>query len=122
MPDRQVFDGKVQKIKTESDYGSFTILPHHLDYVSALIPGLFSYIVENGDEEFLAVDEGILVKCGTEVFVSVRNAIRGRELGQVHTAVVEEFQQLDEREKRARDALLRLESDFIRRITEYGEK
>ena len=44
--------------------------PGHIDMVAALAPGILSYTVHDGREEFLGTDEGILVKNGPEVLVS----------------------------------------------------
>jgi F-type H+-transporting ATPase subunit epsilon len=64
------------------------------------------------------VDEGILIKCGGEVFVSTRNAMRGPDLGQLKRTVVEKFETLNEREKTARSAMTRIEAGFVRRFLE----
>jgi F-type H+-transporting ATPase subunit epsilon len=42
-------------------------------------------------EVYVAVDEGVLVKTGLDVLVSVRNAIGGTDLGQLREAVEREF-------------------------------
>jgi F-type H+-transporting ATPase subunit epsilon len=47
----------------------------------------------------VAVDEGVLVKTGLDVLVSVRNAISGTDLGQLREAVEREFLNLNEREQ-----------------------
>jgi len=41
-------------------------------------------------------NEGVLVKTGLDVLVSVRRAIGGTDLGQLHAAVEKEFLTLDE--------------------------
>jgi F-type H+-transporting ATPase subunit epsilon len=63
--------------------------------------------------------EGVLVKTGTEVVVSVRNAIAGTDLGQLREAVEQEFLNLDERELSLRLALAKIESGFIRRMAAF---
>ena len=50
----------------------------------------------------MAVDEGVLVKTGPDVLVSVRRAIGGTDLGQLREAVEREFLNLDEREQSVR--------------------
>jgi F-type H+-transporting ATPase subunit epsilon len=108
----------VLRVSIEAGEGSVTLLPRHIDYVTAMVPGLLSFVNATGDEEFLAVDAGILVKCRDEVFISTRNAIRGPDLGSLRATVRQEFQKVDEREHMSRDALARLEADFIRRFIE----
>ncbi len=117
LPSRIFLDVKAKKVSAEAENGSFTLLPRHVDWVASLVPGILSY--ESGDkEEFLAVDEGILVKCGPDVMVSTRNAIKGEKLGNLRHSVEERFRELDEREKKARSVLARFEADFIRRFME----
>ena len=67
----------------------------------------------------MAVDEGVLVKTGLDVLVSVRNAIGGTDLGQLHEAVEREFLNLNEREQSVRSVMANMESDFIRRLAEF---
>lgn len=117
LPSRIFLDAEVTKVSAEAENGAFTLLPRHVDWAATLVPGVLFYESE-GREVFLAVDEGVLVKCGSTVMVSTRNAIRGKNLGGLRQAVEEKFQQLDEREKKARSVLARFEADFIRRFME----
>jgi F-type H+-transporting ATPase subunit epsilon len=67
----------------------------------------------------VAVDEGVLVKTGSDVLVSVRNAIAGTDLGQLREAVQREFLHLDEREKNVRSVLAKMEGDLMRRMATF---
>ena len=109
----------VSRIVAESREGSFGLLPHRLDCVAALVPGILIYQNEAEGEAYVAVDEGVLIKSGLEVLVSVRNAICGTDLGQLRAAVEREFLNLDEREQDVRSVMARMESDFIRRLAEF---
>ena len=109
----------VTRIVAKTQQGSFGILPHRLDCVAALAPGIFLYATETAGEVYVAVDEGVLVKTGAEVLVSVRHAIGGADLGQLRQAVEREFLTLDEREKSVRTAVATLESGLIRRLAEF---
>ena len=103
-------------IVAETRDGSFGLLPHRLDCVAALVPGILTYQTESGGEVFVAVDEGVLVKTGPDVLVSVRRAIAGTDLGQLHEAVKKEFLTLDEREQSVRQVVAKLETGFLRRF------
>jgi F-type H+-transporting ATPase subunit epsilon len=103
----------VSRIVAESTKGSFGILPHRLDCTAALIPGIITYEEQNGIINYIAVDEGILIKTGKDVIVSVRNAIAGANLGMLREKVEEQFSDLDEKEKNLRSVLAKLESGFI---------
>ncbi|MCL5405794.1 MAG: F0F1 ATP synthase subunit epsilon [Deltaproteobacteria bacterium] len=115
LPTEVLIDEEVIKVIAEAENGSYCFLPRHVDFVAALVPGLLSYVraVDNR-EEFLAVDEGILVKCGAEVEVSTRRALRGPELGALKETVQRNFRRMTEQEKRARSAMANLEAIFIR--------
>jgi F-type H+-transporting ATPase subunit epsilon len=118
LPTEVLIEEEVTKVIAEAHNGFFCLLPKHVDFVAALVPGILSFETNRGREEFLAVDEGILIKCGQEVFVSTRNAVRGPDLGQLKRTVVEKFQVLDEREKTARFAMAKIEAGFVRRFLE----
>ncbi len=108
----------VKRIIAETSRGAYGILPNRLDGVAALTPGILTYETEAAGEVHLAIDEGILVKAGAEVLVSVRKAIGGKELGQLHEAVEQQFLELEEREKDVRSVLVKLETGFIRQLQE----
>jgi len=109
----------VSRIVAESRAGAFGLLPHRLDCVAALAPGILVFETEAEGEVYIAVDEGILVKTGTDVLVSVRNAIGGTDLGQLRAAVEQEFLDFDEQEKSVRSVLAKLEIGFIRRFAAF---
>jgi F-type H+-transporting ATPase subunit epsilon len=87
--------------------------------VAALAPGILIYETEVDGEVYVAVDEGVLVKIGTDVLVSVRNAMGGANLAQLREAVDREFLTLDEQEKSVRSVLAKLESGFIHRFAAF---
>jgi F-type H+-transporting ATPase subunit epsilon len=117
----QVFAEKpgVSRIVAETREGSFGLLPRRLDCVAALAPGILIYETEAEGEVFLAVDEGVLVKTGPDVLVSVRRALAGTDLGQLRDAVEREFLTLDEHEKSVRSVMARLEAGFLRRFASF---
>jgi F-type H+-transporting ATPase subunit epsilon len=117
----QIFAEKtsVSRIVAETREGSFGLLPHRLDCVAALAPGILTYETEADGEVFVAVDEGVLVKTGPEVLVSVRRAVSGTDLGQLHDVVKQEFLTLDEHEQSVRLVTAKLETGFLRRLATF---
>ncbi len=109
----------VSRIVAETREGSFGILPHRLDCVAALPPGILVYEDGAHGEVYVAVDEGVLIKTGADVLVSVRNAIAGTELSQLREAVEREFLDLDEQEQSTRSVLAKMESGFIGRLAGF---
>ena len=121
LPSEIFMDEAVEKVIAEAGNGLFCLLPRHVDIVAALVPGLLSFETTDGREVFLAIDEGILVKCGHDVFVSTRRAARGPDLGQLKETVTQNFKHLDDREKKTRMAMAKLEAGFVRRFLELKE-
>jgi F-type H+-transporting ATPase subunit epsilon len=115
-------DIPVHRITAGGLHGSFTLLPRHVDFLAALVPGLLAYAPADGDERFAAIDGGLLVKYGADVLVSTHRAVLGGDLGRLRHLVDSEFRALDERERVARGVMVRLEADFIRRFLDLGER
>ena len=109
----------IVRIVAETDEGSFGLLPNRLDCVAALIPGILIFEREGEGEAYLAVDEGILIKTGKDVLVSVRNAMEGTDLDTLREAVRDEFLNLDAHEQHMRRMMAKMESGFIRRFSEF---
>ncbi len=109
----------VTRIVAETHDGSFGVLPRRLDCVASLAPGILVYESGSEGEVFVAVDEGVLVKTGMDVLVSVRRAISGQDLGQLLETVEKEFLTLDEQEHSTRTVMARLESGFLRRFATF---
>jgi F-type H+-transporting ATPase subunit epsilon len=91
MPTCVVVDAPASKLVAEAENGWFCLLPRHVDFVAALTPGVFIYWTPEGREQLLAIDEGTLVKCGSEVLVSVRNAMRGTSLDRLKDVAKQDF-------------------------------
>src|SRR5208282_820402 len=104
------------RIVAEARDGSFGVLPHRLDCVAALSPGILTYETDAEGEVYLAVDEGVLVKTGADVLVSVRRAIAGNDLTRLRESVEREFLTLDESERSLRSAMAKLDAGFLHRM------
>ena len=118
LPAEVFLEQEVARIKGEADNGWFGLLEKHVDFVTALVPGILTLQARGEPEEYLAVDHGILVKCGREVSVSTRNAVRGTNLEQLRRDVETQFRERAEREKKARTYEAKLEADLVRRLLE----
>lgn len=117
LPTRIFLETEATSVTTTALNGSFGLRPNHIDFVSALVPGLLGYRPTGESEErFVAIDRGILIKHGAEVRVSVRNAVSDAPLEELMEVVEERFAELDEQERQVKTAVARLESDFLRRF------
>ncbi|KPJ87561.1 MAG: ATP synthase F0F1 subunit epsilon [Gammaproteobacteria bacterium SG8_11] len=122
LPTEVLVDERVTKVIAEADNGAFCLLPRHIDFVAALVPGVLCFCGAKGEEGFAAVDEGVLVKCGHQVLVSTLNGVRDTDLGRLQDLVEERFLELDEHERKTRSALARLEAGTLRGFRELQEK
>jgi len=111
---------EVNKVVAESPRGNFCILPRHIDTAMALVPGILAYFNDTGEESFLAINGGIMVKQKDNLFIATRMAIKG-ELGTLKKKVEEFMDEVDEKEKKTLSSLARLEADFIHRFLEVGK-
>ncbi len=108
----------VDNIVAETSEGSFGFLPQRLDCVAVLVPGIFAY--QTDKMYYIAVDEGLLVKTGSQVLVSVKNAIGGVELGNLADTIKNEFKTVDENEEKVQQMVSKLESGFLAKLKEFN--
>jgi F-type H+-transporting ATPase subunit epsilon len=120
QPSELFLDEEVSKVVGEGPEGCFGILPLHIDMTTALVPGVLEYANERGTEAFIALNGGILIKQGDQVLISTRMAVKG-ELGALEASVNAFVTEIDEKEKKARSAVAKLEADFVRRFVEFGK-
>jgi F-type H+-transporting ATPase subunit epsilon len=109
----------VSRIVAMARGGAFGLLPHRLDCVAALTPGILTYETPDDGEVFVAVDEGVIVKSGPDVLVSVRRALAGSDLAQLRDAVERQFLTLDAQERSVRTAVAKMEGQLFRRIASF---
>ena len=121
LPSRVLVDEAVGKVVAEAENGWFCLLPRHADFVAALVPGVLIFTSTEDAESLVAIDHGMLVKCGAEVLVSAWRGARGGDLESLREIVAREFLELDDRERVARSALARLEAGVVRRFVELGD-
>ncbi len=87
--------------------------------MAALVPGILTWETAEHGVAYLAVDEGVMVKTGSDVLISVRHAIGGTDLNHLHDEVKRKFLQLDQEERKVRDMVAKMESGFVSRLAEF---
>lgn len=123
LPHRIEMDGHVVKVSGEGTHGTFTMLPHHLDHVVLLVPGILTYVSEpDSAERYVAIDGGVLTKVGDQVRVATVAAVQGDRLEDLERTVVRAFRRLDERERNTRAAMARIESRVVHEMFEFEEE
>jgi F-type H+-transporting ATPase subunit epsilon len=119
LPNRVLCSETVSRLGGDAENGSFVVLPRHIDFATALVPGIL-YYQQNGQKHYVAIDLGILVKREERVWVSVLQAIQSDHLEHLAQVINEEFRSLDEQQKQATTALTRLEVSFMRGMVDIG--
>lgn len=104
---------EVNSVVIETSAGSYGLLTKRLDCVAALVPGILTYKIKNEKEIYIAVDEGVLVKAGAEVLVSVRNAFGGVDLGELNELIKKDFNNQEEIEREVKTVIAKLERGFV---------
>lgn len=118
LPTRTLFDGEVMRLTAIAPNGAFGIYPNHADFVTVIVPSVLMLALADGTETFFGLDDGIFLKKGHHVSVSVRRGVQGDDLGGLQHIVTSSFVKMDEEERQARSALSRLEADMVRRFAE----
>ncbi|EMS80334.1 F0F1 ATP synthase subunit epsilon [Desulfotignum phosphitoxidans] len=121
LPTHVFLDIPVQKITAEGVNGFFGLFPKHVDFVTALASGIVSFHDENGQEQHMAVMEGVLVKKGDTVFISTRRAVKDKDLASLKNTVENDFLEQKQKEKNMRTSATRIEAGFIRRFLEFQD-
>lgn len=116
LPTEVLFIGAATKVNAVAADGAFGLLPNHVDFVTALVPSILLLTIPDGDERIFGVDEGLLVKQGHTVEISVRRGIESADLAGLSGTVRESFVQMEDEERVARSALARMEADLVRRF------
>ncbi len=118
LPTAMLLDEPITKVRAEAENGHFCLLPHHIDFATALVPGILAFQKLGGSEEYLAIDHAILVKCGPDVSVSTRRAVRAPELKTLRKTLEKQFRTQDERNRKARAFEVKLEAELVRNLLE----
>lgn len=122
LPTGILLDRSVTKVIAEAENGSFCLLPKHVDFVASLASGILIYTDRDSRERYVGLSDGVLIKSGREVLVSVAHGVEGENLGELRQTVRQHFETIDDRERQAVSAVARLEADFVRRFLALEEQ
>lgn len=121
VPHETLMEVDVDSVGAEGLHGSFTMLPHHQDYLVMLVPSILT-ATENGEMLYVAVDGGTLVKVGDDVLVSTGAAVPGDSLDELEQTIRKAFLEISERERDTRIALARIETHVVQELFEFEER
>ncbi len=109
-----VLDVEIQKMDFEALNGYYTLMPKHVDFVTAMPPNIVKYQTTDNKNHYMACNHGILVKQGSLVSMSVQKAILNDSLDTLTDAIQNEFKKDEEERKELNTAMARLEVGLTR--------
>lgn len=109
----------VRRIVAETSRGSIGFWPNRLDCAAVMVTGILTFETDEGGEQFVGLDRGVIVKTGLDVRISVRRAVAGGDLGSLRQLVEAQFNALDEGERQSRSLLAKMETEIIREATRF---
>ena len=107
-PTQILLDVSIEKLDVEALDGFFTLLPRHIDFVTALKSSILSYEV-NGQKYYAACDHGVLVKMGDTVRVSTAMAVLENDLEKLKQTIKTTFKNMEQERKELNLSMARLE-------------
>ena len=116
LPYKTILDIDVEKITAPGTNGNFQILPNHIDATWTLKAGILYILTDK--ELYYAINQGVVVKQGDTVYISTFQAIAGDSLKELSKTVEYKLKVLDERERQAREVLIRLEAKTVKKFME----
>ncbi len=119
-PTAVFLDTEIQKIDFEALDGFFTLLPKHIDFVNALKPTIVQYQSDN-KIHYIACQKGVVVKRGSDVFLSTPFALQNDDLEQLKKRIKTDFKQMEEERKETLVSLTRLELGLTRGLMQLKQ-
>jgi F-type H+-transporting ATPase subunit epsilon len=108
----------VVHVRAEDETGSFGILEHHDDFLTALAVSVVSWRTAAGAQGHCAVRGGVLsVSGGNRVEIATRQAVVGDDLGQLADKVVAELKRNAEQEEAAWTHSARMRLRVLRELS-----
>jgi F-type H+-transporting ATPase subunit epsilon len=76
-PQKLFLEETITRLKVQEKDCNYTIFPRHIDYLSCFNRSTIVFRKLSGEEGYVWLNQGVLVKCGREVQISVFSAIDG---------------------------------------------
>ena len=119
-PTEVILDTPVNQVDFEAIDGFFTLLPKHMDMVSALKPSVLSYKI--GDKKsYVACNKGVLVKKNDVVSVSTPLAVLGSDLKELEHRIEVDFKGMEQERKEINLTMAKLEVGLAKGIMRLKE-
>ncbi len=115
-----VLETPVTQVDFEAIDGFYTVLPRHVDMVSALKSSILSYKID-GKKSYVACHQGVLVKKGENVSVSTKLAIMGTDLKELQKMIEVDFKTMEQERKEVNLTMARLELGLAKGLMDLNK-
>ena len=120
-PTEVIFDQEVTHVTAEDPTGSLGIRPGHTALVTPLVPGVVMARNAPGQEQYVAVNGGVMLVGNDTVEIVSRRAVAGTNLQHLTDNVVSEFEKEAQDDKANHTAFEKLRVSFMRGVVEYDK-
>lgn len=117
----EVLNCEISKITLEFLNGYHTFLPKHIDFASVIKSSIATYTQVDGEQKYIACHQGIAVKKGKIITLSVRQAVLGNTPDELKETILREFKKEDNQRKELNTAMARLEIGMLRGFKQLKE-
>lgn len=122
VPDGVVSRERIASLEAEDASGRFGIWPHHEPFFTVLAPGVLVYRLANGQEQYAAVDGGVLlVEHGRASIVS-REALTSSRLDDVAGKARELLAARRDQEHSTSSAFAELEAALAKQVGQLEDR
>ena len=119
-PTQVLLDLPIDKINVEAVDGFFTLLPRHIDFITALKAGIVTY-TNNEQKHYIACNQGVLVKKGDLVSISTPFAVLSDTLDDLKKIITITFKKMEQERKELYVSMARLELGLTKGLMNLGK-
>jgi F-type H+-transporting ATPase subunit epsilon len=120
-PTEVILEQDVVHVTAEDPTGSLGIQPGHAALVTHLVPGIVHVRGSGGQEQYVAVNGGLMMVGSDMIEIVSRQAIVGNDLQHLETHVVSDFEKELREDQAGRAAFEKLRVSFMRGVIDYDK-
>lgn len=122
VPDGVVARRRIASLEAADATGRFGILPNHAPFLTVLAPCVLIYRLSAGQEEYAAVDGGVLLVEGGRASIVSREALTSPRLTDVAAKAAALLAERHAQERSASSAFTQLEVSLARQLGKMERK
>jgi F0F1-type ATP synthase epsilon subunit len=121
-PEALMLEEEILSITLKEESGQVTLKPSHLDYISSFNEIVVNFVNAKNESKIILAGEGIFLKCGNEVKLSVCSLEIGTDLNELQKRLEERIKVEKETEKEIEVTLKNIEFYILKSIMGLGKR